>query len=181
MFLAAKDLIADQGSDALKMNDIAERAGVSIGSLYQYFPDKRAILLGLAQQYHEESRRCVEGALGEVSDVAALKAAYVDLLDQYHDMFQSEPVMRDIWSGMQCDRDLMLMELAESRACAGILAAAMARAHGRFGAQNFASRAFLIWQLGEATMRLAVSVNQAEGEELVAAFKEMSVRDLVRP
>src|ERR1700722_2109912 len=35
-------------------NRIAERAGVSIGSLYQYFPSKDAILVALARRHLEE-------------------------------------------------------------------------------------------------------------------------------
>ena len=39
--------LAREGVDAVTTNRIAEAAGVSIGSLYQYFPDKRGILLAL--------------------------------------------------------------------------------------------------------------------------------------
>jgi AcrR family transcriptional regulator len=43
----AKELVAHHGSDALKMSEIAGRAEISIGSLYQYFPNKDAILAQL--------------------------------------------------------------------------------------------------------------------------------------
>jgi AcrR family transcriptional regulator len=33
------------------MSDIVERSGVAFGSLYQYFPDKRAIIGTLAERY----------------------------------------------------------------------------------------------------------------------------------
>lgn len=39
--------IAERGLDNTTTNHIAEKAGVSIGSLYQYFPDKQALVEGL--------------------------------------------------------------------------------------------------------------------------------------
>ena len=37
---AASELIAEKGSDQVKMSELAELAGISIGSLYQYFPTR---------------------------------------------------------------------------------------------------------------------------------------------
>ncbi|WP_437761001.1 TetR/AcrR family transcriptional regulator [Sorangium sp. So ce1389] len=48
---------------ALTTNHIAEIAGVSIGSVYQYFPDKQAILAALHERHVEELSRVVERAL----------------------------------------------------------------------------------------------------------------------
>jgi AcrR family transcriptional regulator len=43
--------ILEQGSDArLTTNHIAEKAGVSIGTLYGYFPDKSALMRAMARQ-----------------------------------------------------------------------------------------------------------------------------------
>jgi AcrR family transcriptional regulator len=47
---AAEQMLQREGPDGLNTNRIAERAGVSIGTLYQYFPDKAAILLAMAQR-----------------------------------------------------------------------------------------------------------------------------------
>ena len=47
---AAEQMLERDGPDGLNTNRIAERAGVSIGTLYQYFPDKAAILLATAQR-----------------------------------------------------------------------------------------------------------------------------------
>lgn len=47
---AAEELIADMGLQAVGMNAIARHAGISPGSLYQYFPDKSAIVEELCRR-----------------------------------------------------------------------------------------------------------------------------------
>ncbi|TIY01434.1 MAG: TetR/AcrR family transcriptional regulator, partial [Mesorhizobium sp.] len=95
MLAAASALIAEQGSDAMRMGEVAERAGVSIGSLYQFFPDKRAIVWALAERYTAESQACIAAALAEVSDAEGLRRAFSELVDIYYGLFLAEPVMRD--------------------------------------------------------------------------------------
>jgi len=50
----AAELIATVGYEGATMTEIAERAGASIGALYQYFPNKEAIVRALRNQYGEE-------------------------------------------------------------------------------------------------------------------------------
>lgn len=177
----ASELIGSRGSDQLKMSEVAEQAGISIGSLYQYFPDKSSIIRCLAERYSAESRKCIEEALGSVTTRRELEAAYGGLIDQYYALFLAEPVMRDIWSGMQADKQLMALELSESRICGAMLAEAMQRAHRTADHETFLPLAFLIWQLGEAAMRLAISVGREEGDAIVAAFKRMSLQAIMAP
>jgi AcrR family transcriptional regulator len=48
---AAQQLMAEHGAQALTTRRIAERAGVSIGSLYQYFPNREAIIARLLEPF----------------------------------------------------------------------------------------------------------------------------------
>lgn len=48
---AAHRLIVEGGVEKLTTNGIAAEAGLSIGSLYQYFPNKEAIILVLAERW----------------------------------------------------------------------------------------------------------------------------------
>ncbi len=51
---AAAQVIAETGYEAATMTAVAERAGASIGALYQYFPNKDAIVQALRHQCAEE-------------------------------------------------------------------------------------------------------------------------------
>jgi AcrR family transcriptional regulator len=51
---AAVQILERRGSEGLNTNRIAERAGVSVGSVYQYFPDKHAILAAAARREMEQ-------------------------------------------------------------------------------------------------------------------------------
>ncbi|SAK47667.1 TetR family transcriptional regulator [Caballeronia temeraria] len=172
----AQQLIAEKGSEHVKMSEIAELAEISIGSLYQYFPDKRAIVRTLAELHAAESRRCVREAFEAVSTRAQLLGAFASLVDQYYEIVLDKPVMRDISSALRSDKELMSIEIAESRACGALLATAIRRVMPRADIKRVNALAFLIWQLGEETMRLAVAQKRGEGALLVDAYKRMSLR-----
>ena len=178
---AGTQLIASKGSDQVKMSEIAEMCGISIGSLYQYFPDKSSVIRTLAERYNAESRRCIEVAMAAVEDAQGLREAFSQLLDEYYEIFLATPAMRDIWSGMQADKQLMALELQECRIAGGLLADAMLRVNPSSDIQQVQASAFLIWSLGEATMRLAISCAPEEGRALVEAFKRMSLREIMGP
>lgn len=83
-------VLARDGLDAVTTNRIAEAAGVSIGSLYQYFPDKRAIFLALHQRHAER----VQQVLGRILDAyaaAPLEPLIVALMDGLFDEHAADP------------------------------------------------------------------------------------------
>lgn len=51
---ATELVLVEEGWDKITTNHVAERAGVSIGTLYQYFANKEALIGLLLEQYLEE-------------------------------------------------------------------------------------------------------------------------------
>lgn len=60
---ATAHILENEGLSALNTNRIAEKAGVSVGSLYQYFPTKEAILTEIIRRKRERLVSAVESAL----------------------------------------------------------------------------------------------------------------------
>ncbi|HEY6722858.1 MAG TPA: TetR/AcrR family transcriptional regulator [Polyangiaceae bacterium] len=54
---AAAHILAHEGVEALTTNAVAERAGASIGSVYQYFPHKQAIVAAVLERHSESEAR----------------------------------------------------------------------------------------------------------------------------
>lgn len=65
---AAAQVFERHGYAAGTTNRIAARAGVSIGSLYQYFPNKDALLLALVQRHVDEGAARMGPLLAELAD-----------------------------------------------------------------------------------------------------------------
>lgn len=176
----AAALIAERGSDAMKMSEVAERAGISIGSLYQYYPDKGAIIRTLAERYNAVGRICIAEELAKAGDVSGFARAFETLIDIYYANFLAEPVMRDIWFGAQADKALRAFQLAESRLNGDLVAEALLRVDPRADGEATRLSALTVMHLGEEAMRLAISVDRPEGDAVVEAYKRMALAELLR-
>lgn len=60
--------ILEGGYDRMSTNKIAKRAGVSVGSLYQYFPNKEAIVVALRRRSADRERENVRAAMADLDD-----------------------------------------------------------------------------------------------------------------
>ena len=60
-----RSLLLREGYDAFSTNRVASEAGVSPGSLYQYFPDKEAILEAVVDRYWADLSEWLAGALAD--------------------------------------------------------------------------------------------------------------------
>jgi AcrR family transcriptional regulator len=85
---AAAQLFGESGYAKTTTNRVAERAGVSIGSVYQYFPNKEALLLALAERHLDEARADGTAALrrlrGEDPTPEEFLRAFVDNIVDFH-------------------------------------------------------------------------------------------------
>jgi AcrR family transcriptional regulator len=105
MLDASAALIDELGYDALTTTLIAKRAGVAVGSLYQFFPDKRAVVQALTQ-------RNLEHFIASVTEKLALDYGYwwdaVDsVLDIYLRMHREIPGFSKVHFGDVVDRQLL--------------------------------------------------------------------------
>jgi AcrR family transcriptional regulator len=71
---ATARILVKEGFDKASTNRIADVAGVSVGSLYQYFPSKEALVAAVAERHQQEIMQTVRGELAEVLALPVEKA-----------------------------------------------------------------------------------------------------------
>lgn len=75
---AAARVLGDRGWAGFTTNEVAEVAGVSIGSLYQYFPDKRSLTEAVRREHLDD----VLGVMRQTADgTRSLRRRVIDLVD----------------------------------------------------------------------------------------------------
>lgn len=123
---ATARVLVKKGFDGLTTNAVAEQAGVSIGSLYQYFPSKEALVAALIEQHIEEMHQALFSEMTRVAQLPMAEAvrALIELTIRAHSI---EPELHRVLTE-QVPRVGRLARLAEAdsicrRMVAGILAA----------------------------------------------------------
>ncbi|MFT3711375.1 MAG: TetR/AcrR family transcriptional regulator [Archangium sp.] len=92
---AVERVLKRDGVDAITTNRIAEAAGVSIGSVYQYFPDKKSIFAALHQRHVDEVSSVIEQTIAK-SASATTEEFTCALLDALIDAHDVDPRLHEI-------------------------------------------------------------------------------------
>src|SRR3954454_13961534 len=97
---AASLVFAEEGYEAATMEGIAARAETSIGSIYQFFPNKLSLFNALARHYHDKLRVFFDMLLAR----PLIEQPWADILDSGIDALMlfhaQEPGFRAVWVGL---------------------------------------------------------------------------------
>lgn len=72
---ATSRVLVEHGFDRLSTNAVAAAAGVSIGSLYQYFPNKESLVAALVDRHMEQMNAAIVAELARVATLPLAEAA----------------------------------------------------------------------------------------------------------
>ncbi|TDU02048.1 TetR family transcriptional regulator [Streptomyces sp. 846.5] len=96
--VAADRLLAEEGINALTITRVAAEAGVSVGALYQYLPDRDAIVEALADQHLGRLEALMDSFVATARPEDPSDPVDV-LVDAFAQHYRSEPGFRALWFG----------------------------------------------------------------------------------
>lgn len=115
MLDACAELLDEVGYDGLTTTQLAERAGVAIGSVYQFFPDKRAVVQALTVRHLQAYLDRVASRLSAVSPrrqgqpdpPAHWWDGFREAVDEYTAMYRTVPGFRILQHADVADEQLL--------------------------------------------------------------------------
>jgi len=175
----AAELFITEGYGATTTHAIATRANVPIGSLYQFFPDKAAILQALALRYGEllQQRFLV---LNPVEMTQLSLAAYVDrLIDTTDQFFADHPGYHAIF--MEVQGTMPELEAIEARSDDQLiqaLALSLSLRYPELDPADYEVIAFVLVKAIGTLLWLSLSQGQSMRQRLVTETKRFTLHYL---
>lgn len=168
---ATAELLDHQGIDQITMTAIAAGAGLSKAALYRYFPNKAAIIRGLAHRIFERDAQSVADALddgggGSESGVDRI----VDGMRSYLLRHRAEPHRVQLRAAVRADPELSRLDLDDTRRNAEIVAATLVDRGASIDVDALATRVLLILELADGVIRLASIVDDDEADQVTEEF-----------
>jgi AcrR family transcriptional regulator len=175
---AADEILAAEGVEALTVRRIAERAGVPVGSLYQFFPDKGSVVDAVARAYIAEFDAAVEALVSSADDGDAGEAGVWSdpvgrIVDEFAALYRSHPGYVALWSGRHLSQELARADEANNQLiAAGVQRVLAARAGVTDGpALDLAVRVAV--RAADALLQYAFAVSPTGDEAVLGELKKL--------
>ena len=98
---AAAGVFAEAGFEAATTEAIAERAKTSIGSVYQFFPNKLALFEAVAGRSIDRSRAAIDELLAEKDELLSWQELLDATLDRFGALREEDPDFRAMLANFQ--------------------------------------------------------------------------------
>ena len=117
----AAQILRRDGFQKFSTNKVAEESGVSIGSLYQYFPSKEAIVAALIDLQFENEYANMKESLENESPNTAAKEVIKQVISAYFNVSQEELAFRGTLIELVSTVDRAQVAISFHRSMAGMI------------------------------------------------------------
>lgn len=168
---AAEALLVERGVGDLKMNEVAERAEVPIGSVYQYFASREDLLGQLVTRYHQAIEDYNRSLFKETDSISGFLTALRSILDFAWTYLHENTGYREIWFGAQTFEPLRQLDWEDTLCNASILSDTLKTLLPNIPREELEAFCIIICDSSGSTARMAVQF-----PERAAQLQEQSWR-----
>lgn len=169
----AAALIEDVGIEAFNTNVLAARAAVRVRTVYRYFPNKLAVLRGVAERLAEEWGGWFDGFRGLADPHADWRQLWVGYVDTFVDGIRRVPAGLAIRRAMRALPELQLIDRRDNERLARQLAAALTRRGIDLPRARLVTVTRMLIETAVAVLDLALFEPPARARALIAELKRL--------
>ncbi|TGL28563.1 TetR/AcrR family transcriptional regulator [Leptospira koniambonensis] len=169
----AKELIGEKGIDAVSMREIAQSAGIQIGSLYQYFPGKNTLLLTIMRDYYDRIYAETKTLLDQVTNAEELEIAGEKAILQFAEFFRSDTALANLWAGARAIPELVSEDNLDTYRNAELIVKTTLRCLPGLKENDLKPFALFLSHTMGTIVRFAGEIEKKEGEEILKECQEI--------
>jgi AcrR family transcriptional regulator len=154
------------------MRRIAERAGVPVGTLYQFFPDKGSVVDAVARAYIAEFDALVDGLVSSAGD-GDWSDPVGRIVDEFAALYRSHPGYVALWSGRHLSQELARADEANNQLIAAGVQRLLAEHAGLADGGALELAALVAVRVADALLQYAFAVSPDGDEAVVAELKTL--------
>lgn len=170
---AAMALVGEKGIAALTMREIASSAGIPLASVYQYFPNRSAVIATLYQEVSRQTREYVAERVAMVDSAADILEAAYAAVDMFYERMKANPAIPDLMVAIQGDKALLDMDIEETKLQADVFTEYTRRFVAEEDRPAFDRAARILFHLAGATVRLSLRMEPEAGNRVVEDYKAL--------
>ncbi|MFD0773316.1 TetR/AcrR family transcriptional regulator [Streptomonospora algeriensis] len=170
MLDACAELLDEGDYTDLSTTRIAERAGVAIGSVYQFFPDKRAITQALGLRYLDLFTARVRERLATGGHTHWIQAADA-IIDEYLEMHRTVPGFRSLHFGDVVDTRLLDSATENNRVIAARIRQLLTSVTGAGDSEDLDRAVTVAVEAADAVLKLAFRADPDGDPRLIEETK----------
>lgn len=175
---AAARVFADVGYEAATTEAIAELAETSIGSVYRFFPNKRALFNALYTRYMEKVRLLFDAMVATDREDVAWEDLVGAMVDGFAAFHEAEPGFRAIWLSLSLTDQMIAEGEALNREFASRLEPLFARRFPKIAPSERSVVATVAVEAVSAMLIVAARRGPPLGSRLLAEAKTLIIRYL---
>ncbi len=175
---ATAALIGEKGVDSVTMRDIARTINAPLSVIYQYFPNKSAIVETLYARFTEQIRAETVQTVTDIRTPAEFLDALDNLLEHYYISMRAHPLAADVVSAILADNKLRHLDIEDSRQQADVMSAAGLKFVSVDKRDEFERLMFLFNHLVGGLMRLLLDSDDGNARVILDDYKRIARQQL---
>lgn len=171
--------IERDGVYALNLNKVARDSGVNVATIYQFFPNKNAVIARLAVREFDENYDRVRAALDEVQNSADVKRICVESVFTYYQKSRDVRFMKELWAIIEADRNLSGLNRKDDERLARLIADVIVGFDPEVDRERVFRRILLGLGMIAAAIRHAMLCDETEGQAIMAEASDVFIEILM--